>query len=281
MISKIWRNIFADTYYQTEAYAAKFRESRKLYKGPDGISITVVIVAMLCLVIIEYLGQHPGFTYFAGFLDFVGLYSLEDKFTLMMVYHPDRQLNELTYWVSVIFLCYFIIPALFVKFVFRQKLSDYGLALGNVIKDYRIYVIMIVVMLPLVYLVSFTQGFQAKYPFYRLAPGQELWPKFWIWQALYFMQFFALEFFFRGFIVHGLKRTLGYYSVFIMTIPYCMIHFGKPFAETVAAIVAGIVLGTLSLKSRSIFLGVLIHYTVAITMDLLSLWQKGFFGTSQ
>jgi hypothetical protein len=54
-----------------------------------------------------------------------------------------------------------------------------------------------------------------------------------------------------------------------------MIHFGKPFGETIAAIIAGIVLCTLSLKSRSIVLGVLIHYTVAITMDLFALWREG------
>ena len=60
-----------------------------------------------------------------------------------------------------------------------------------------------------------------------------------------------------------------------MTIPYCMIHFGKPMPEAIAAILAGIILGTLSLKSKNIWLGVLIHCSVALTMDLCSLWQKG------
>jgi phosphoglucosamine mutase len=44
-----------------------------------------------------------------------------------------------------------------------------------------------------------------------------------------------------------------------------------------AAIVAGLVLGVLSLKSNSIWLGVAIHFSVAITMDFCSLWQKGYF----
>ena len=102
-----------------------------------------------------------------------------------------------------------------------------------------------------------------------------MYPNLFIWEIVYFVQFFALEFFFRGFMLHGTKQQFGYYSVFVMTIPYCMIHYGKPLPETIAAIVAGIVLGTLSLKSRSIWLGVAIHYSVAITMDLCSLWQKG------
>ena len=75
----------------------------------------------------------------------------------------------------------------------------------------------------------------------------------------------------------GLKNRFGFYSIFIMTIPYCMIHFGKPMPETIGAIIAGLILGTLSMKSRSILLGVLIHYSIAISMDMCALWRKGYF----
>ena len=92
------------------------------------------------------------------------------------------------------------------------------------------------------------------------------------------IQFFALEFFFRGFFLHGIKQRFGFYSVFVMMIPYCMIHFGKPFPETISAIIAGTALGILSLKSNNIWLGVFIHCSVAITMDICSLWQKGLLG---
>jgi len=50
-----------------------------------------------------------------------------------------------------------------------------------------------------------------------------------------------------------------------------MIHFGKPFLETMAAILAGVVLGTLSMKTRSIWSGFLIHVSVAISMDMAAL----------
>jgi membrane protease YdiL (CAAX protease family) len=56
-----------------------------------------------------------------------------------------------------------------------------------------------------------------------------------------------------------------------------MIHFGKPMPETIAAIIAGIFLGKMALRSGSILPGILLHYTVAISMDLLSLWQQGYF----
>ena len=56
-----------------------------------------------------------------------------------------------------------------------------------------------------------------------------------------------------------------------------MIHFGKPISETAGAIIAGIVLGFLSLNTNSILLGILVHVTVALTMDICALWRSGLF----
>ena len=59
-----------------------------------------------------------------------------------------------------------------------------------------------------------------------------------------------------------------------MVIPYTMIHFGKPAPETFAAILAGFILGYLALKSRSFLWGWMLHWGVAITMDLLVIGRE-------
>ena len=74
---------------------------------------------------------------------------------------------------------------------------------------------------------------------------------------------------------------MGKMAVIVPLIPYVMIHFGKPFPETLGAIVAGLVLGTMALRSRSIVPGILVHFSIAIGMDLLSLWQQGYFTVSK
>ena len=53
-----------------------------------------------------------------------------------------------------------------------------------------------------------------------------------------------------------------------------MIHFGKPFLEANGAIVAGIALGSLSMKTKSIYQGFFVHITVAGLMDWLALWHR-------
>ena len=219
----------------------------------DRKSVLICVVAALCLTMNKYLP------------DLVSLIRIPG----------NEQLSDLANWVLVLFVFYFMVPMLFIKLLFRENLQDYGLKWKDAFGEYRIYLLMLCVMVPLVAFFSTTAAFQAKYPFYDMAPGEKLFPFFWAWEALYFLQFFALEFFFRGFMVHGLKDRFGDYSVLVMMIPYCMIHFGKPLPETIAAIIAGILLGMLSLRTRSILLGVAIHYSVGLMMDLAALWQKG------
>jgi len=245
------KEIFSKTFIEAETSSAG--EKEKSFLSPDTKLIAICVLTALCLTMNKYIPEYVSIIQFDG----------------------NYELSRLANWVLVLFVFYFVVPVLAVKIFFRENLSDYGLKFSGAFKDYWIYIVMLCVMIPLVYFFSTTKSFQAKYPFYDLMPGEKLYPNFWIWEALYFCQFFALEFFFRGFMVHGTKHRFGYYSVFVMTIPYCMIHFGKPMPETISAIAAGIVLGTLSLKSRSILLGVAIHYSVAILMDIAALWQEG------
>jgi len=186
----------------------------------------------------------------------------------------NQQLTRLSFWALGQFVTYVVIPALIVKFVFRERLVDYGLKLRGMFSGWQVYLLMYLGILPIVLYVSYSPSFQSQYPFYRPASGEALWPRFWIWQAMYAVQFISLEFFFRGYMLHGTKHRLGLYAIFVMTIPYCMIHFGKPFRETIGAIVAGVLLGFMSLKTRSIWLGAALHIAVAVTMDLSSLAHR-------
>jgi membrane protease YdiL (CAAX protease family) len=44
--------------------------------------------------------------------------------------------------------------------------------------------------------------------------------------------------------------------------------------EANGAIVAGVVLGSLAMRTKSIYAGFLVHITVAFSMDFLSLWRR-------
>ena len=186
----------------------------------------------------------------------------------------NAQLVRLGHWAFGNFVVYVLFPVLLACFVLKRRLSDYGAKLRGALQCWWIYALMYLGILPFVIGVSFTDSFRHTYPFYKLADGESLWPRFLIWEVLYAIQFFSLEFFFRGFMLHGTKRRFGLYAIFVMTIPYCMIHFGKPWPETCGAIGAGVILGFMSLKTRSIWLGAVLHIAVAWTMDTAALLQR-------
>ena len=275
MLNRI-KNIINATYKNVEQGSASYKENRE-FKTPDVRVITVAVVAAISLIFIEYIGKDPGYILLVDFCNNIGLNSFADFLIRNLEITGNTQLNRLAFWIAIVLIFYLAVPVILIKLVFREKLRDYGCRFGNLKKDYPIYLLMLVIMLPLVYMMSKTHSFQIRYPFYNLATGEKLYPNFWLWEGMYFIQFIGVEFFFRGFMLHGTKRQLGFYSILFMVVPYCMIHFGKPMTETIAAIIAGIALGILSLKSRSIVPGILIHYSVAIAMDYAALFQKGYF----
>jgi uncharacterized protein len=266
---KYFKNLFLDTWIKVEQNSIENNQNSQSKLIDKTIIITLIYIA-LGLSIVKYYGDTSAF--FKYTLDYPGKF--RSWFCSFFYGSELGEFHNKLYWIATIVLFYLIIPILMVKFVFKKNLKDYGFSFKNVHKDYPLYLLMLAFMLPIVYFASSTQSFQDRYPIFQ--PSRTtLIPLFIYWQIAYFMQFVAVEFFFRGFILHSLKNRFGFYSIFISVIPYCMVHYGKPFGETIAAIIAGIVLGTLSLKSRSIFLGILIHYTVAITMDLFALYREG------
>jgi membrane protease YdiL (CAAX protease family) len=71
-------------------------------------------------------------------------------------------------------------------------------------------------------------------------------------------------------MLFGLKEKFGYYSVLIQMIPFLILHNGKPAAETFSAILGGIALGILALRTGSFFYGIIIHAGIMFTIDLVS-----------
>lgn len=233
-------------------------------------ALAVILVSCVCLTLLDYLCDRNWVL--RSLQEWLGQDAAR-RFRDCCV--ARTAVGSYIYWALVDISCYLILPLLTIRLVLRRPLSDFGVRWQGALASWRLYLGMLAVMLPLVWLASGTSGFLRNYPFMQLAPGTPLWPTLFWWELLYFAQFFALEFFFRGFMLHGLAPQCGRMSILIMTVPYCMLHFGKPMPETFAAILAGFVLGSLSLKSRSILLGGLIHCSVALAMDVAALWRKG------
>ena len=77
--------------------------------------------------------------------------------------------------------------------------------------------------------------------------------------------------------VGALRPAIGANAIWVMCVPYMMIHLPKLWLEASGAILFGLFLGILALRSRSIWGGVLVHAGVAVSMDVVSLVKRGSF----
>jgi membrane protease YdiL (CAAX protease family) len=166
----------------------------------------------------------------------------------------------------------YLLPLALWRLFFRHdSLLDFGLRPRGFREHAWIYALCVFIMVPLLFIVSREGDFVNYYPLYKEA-GRS-WQDFLLWEAMYMAQFITLEIFFRGWWIRAV-RVFGVGAIWSMVVPYCMIHFGKPYLEACGAMVAGVVLGSLSMRTRSIYAGFLVHGTVAVLMDVLSLYRR-------
>jgi membrane protease YdiL (CAAX protease family) len=236
----LWRDIHAESVE---------RERR----GLDWRLLVVLLVVAVSLSLQEFYGDRGTF------------YRLLPK---QLHGHRYAELWSFCWWSGWRVFGFLILPAAAVLAMPGERLRDYGWSLAGFTRHLGLYAVLYLFVLPLCWIFSHTESFQRIYPFYKLANRSAF--DFWAWELLYAAQFLSLEFFFRGFMLFATRRTLGVYSIWVMVVPYAMIHFGKTFAETMAAIVAGLVLGTVALRTKSIWGGVFVHIAVAVTMDLMT-----------
>jgi hypothetical protein len=190
------------------------------------------------------------------------------------VFGKYDELFGYAWWVLARVIGYVVIPLPLWKLIFpKDKLWEMGLQGGGFFKHLWMYGACTALVLPFVGFAALQPDFASYYPFYK--QSSRSWFDFLAWEAMYFVQFFSLELFFRGWMVMALRRTLGSAAIFAMALPYCMIHYGKPYFEAHVAVIAGVVLGSLSMRMRSIYGGFLVHVLIALGMDFFSLWRRG------
>lgn len=178
-----------------------------------------------------------------------------------------------SWWTLWHIICYVAIPFIAIRYFLRQRMADQGWHWNETHKHWLGYAYLLCPILVFVIIASGRQDFVEHYPFYGDA-GRS-WFDLLVWEALYLTQFACLEFFFRGYLLQSLRPHYGAAAIWIMVVPYVMIHFPKPWLEATGAIFFGLFLGVLALRSRSIWGGFLVHAGVAVSMDIASLTQQG------
>jgi len=259
---------FRSTWRELDAEALAIRRDLAARGAIDYRPMVALTLVAFILTFHEYYGR-PDF-YLRSIHGLIHRYATAHPGSVFDLARYD-ELYMRTWWGFTRVAGYLLPLAVWPLFFRRDSLLDFGLRGRGFRTHAWIYALCVVVMVPVLLLVSRQPDFAEYYPMYKLA-GRS-WLDFLIWEFVYLAQFFSLEVFFRGFWLRAM-RSFGAGAIWSMVVPYCMIHYGKPYLEADAAVIAGVVLGSLAMRTHSIYAGFLVHATVAVLMDILALSQR-------
>jgi len=251
----------------TESFSGNTQQRVAPWNKAPAITL---LVAAFCLFLLHYLKLYSTFYSSISLWFSMTEHSVIESIRgyQQSVYSP---LLPEAWWFFWHLVAFFVIPLLTIKYVLKDSIKRYGLGLGRLNQHKRWYFMLLAPILIFVVIVSFREDFVNHYPFYKLA--HRSWFDLLSWETFYLSQFFFVEFFFRGFILQACRPAFGVNAVFIMIVPYMMIHLSKPWLEATGAIFFGLFLGVLAMHTRSIWGGVLVHVSIALSMDIAALLQ--------
>jgi len=260
---------FRDTWKELDKEAASHRAAMVEQGVTDRRALHCLLIVAVSLTIKDYFGGRP-------FYEEILRPFLASRQQAGWHFLHLEQFDELFgygWWVFSRVFGYVLLPFPLWKLLHpRDSLLDFGLRTKGFLSHAWIYGLCTAVVVPLMLVVANQPDFGSYYPFYKQCSRSGL--DLLLWESIYIIQFFALELFFRGFVVGALRPSFGSSAIIAMAVPYCMIHYGKPYLEAMGAIIAGIVLGSLAARTRSIYAGFLVHVTIALGMDLLALSHR-------
>lgn len=183
-------------------------------------------------------------------------------------FSPTSSFQSSTYMFASAFCLLGLIPAAIATFIFHDSLKEYGISVGDWKKGLPISILaFVIISITLLYPASQTAEMRAFYPFDKHAGDSfGAFTRYQLARGILFYS--AWEFFFRGFMLFGLRRYVGdWLAICIQTIPSCLWHIGMPTGELFSSIAGGILFGILALRTQSLLWPFLLHYLIGVGLD--------------
>jgi len=160
---------------------------------------------------------------------------------------------------------YVLIPLATGLLLFWDKPWDYGIRIGK----WKLALVLILVCLAAMAAIIYGASRLPEFRSYYFRPGVD-WPQLLLETALYM---FAWEFIFRGYMLFGLEKSIGKSAIFVQAIPFVLLHFGKPFLETLSCIPSGFIFGYIAYRTRSFLPCFIIHFGIYVMMVAFTYYQ--------
>ena len=178
---------------------------------------------------------------------------------------------------AITLILFFFLPILIIKNVFHERPRDYGWQVGDRKAGWLVLTWGVPLVLVLAWLSSKDLAFRHQYPLFisRLddfpLQGQNI-TVFILYEFTYIFYYIGWEFFFRGFVLFGLKDSIGVVGALVLQAAIStMLHASKPLPELITAFPGGIIFGLVALRCRSLRSVIFAHWLLGFSLDLFIL----------
>ncbi len=182
---------------------------------------------------------------------------------LLVIFFPADNIAQMI-TKNIFFLV--ILPVLYIKYILKKTLSDYGLNLKNA-KDGILWSIsMLVILLVISFVLIKKFNFSEKYVLNELVVVN-----FWafIFYEMVFINIllFVEECFFRGFMLFTFERKIGFWSIFLQAVVSIILISASEgsFYQSLPGMMTAVTSGIIAAKSRSFFFS----YLTAILFSII------------
>ena len=161
-----------------------------------------------------------------------------------------------------------LVPGLVVIFAFRDRLTAYGLGLGEWRWGLLLAVVGCALMTPIVIALGSNPQFSGYYGISGAPVGDLI--------VTHLLDLVPSEFLFRGFLMFVLLRAIGPLGLVVAQLPFIFVHLGKPEIELFSTLLGGMVFGWLDWRTRSIWWSALGHvYILTLVLVVAGAGSSG------
>jgi len=161
---------------------------------------------------------------------------------------------------------YTLVPIVIIQRLLRERVADFGWQLGDWKFGLKATALTVVIMPLVVYNSSLQEAHRLFYTTeFPLVLATSSGIMFSAWAFTHLPHYIGWEFFFRGFIGMGFKKSFGIATaLFAQTAFTTLMHIGKPEGETWGAAIGGIYLGLLTYRTNSVLYAILFHWYIGL-----------------
>ena len=172
------------------------------------------------------------------------------------------------------------IPFVVILVFLRRDVADFAMTTGSLRSGLLVALLLFLLFIPVIVICAPMKPFQDYYVAHARNSGvldfrgQLNWSRVAFHQVVVGFYMFAWEWFFRGFLLFGLKRLMPWvWAALLQAVAFTLLHYLKPPIEVASSFFGALLLAGVAVRYRSFLPCFLVHWLINAAFDAAVLYH--------